>query len=236
MRHILLRSCAGLLIIAIQVVIPQPARATSITVMSVDADNQGFKDPGSPDAASTAGGNSGATLGAQRLIAAQFAADIWADLLSSNVPILIDAKFVPPNPNPHDPLIPADSLNRLSCDAARPVIATGDSNTFHDNFTNAADKSPPIKSTWYPQALANSIAGVDLSTTSDIRTYFNSSVGTPRCLSSNGWYYGLDGNSPAGQFDFVTFALRELGHGLGFITTVNLTNGKKLGVLMMRFL
>jgi Calx-beta domain-containing protein/putative Ig domain-containing protein len=230
MRHMLLRSCAGLLIIAIQVLIPQPARATSITVKSVDADNEGFNDQDSPDAASTTGGNSGATIGAQRLIAAQFAADIWADLLSSKVPILIDAKFVPPNPNPPDPSIPADSLNRLNCDAVRPVIATGDSTSFIGNFVNAADKSPPIKNTWYPQALANSIAGVDLdSSRSDIRVYFNSSVGTADCLPDNDWYYGLDGNPPAGRFDFVTIALREIGHGLGFKTLVDLKTGAVLG-------
>jgi hypothetical protein len=30
------------------------------------------------------------------------------------------------------------------------------------------------------------------------------------------WYYGTDGNTPAGKFDSVTLVLHELAHGLGF--------------------
>jgi len=104
------------------------------------------------------------------------------------------------------------------------VIATAEPTTYHGNFTRA-----PRNNTWYPQALANSLARTDLSTTSDIRAYFNSSVGTPQCLPDKGWYYGLDGNAQPDQFDFVTVVLRELAHGLGFITTVNFTDGKKHG-------
>ncbi len=237
MRYPLLLISAWLLFFATELLAPQSARSTTITIVNLDGSGEGFNDTSAPDPASTAGGNSGmprgalvATLGGQRQIAAQFAADIWADLLSSNVPILIDAKFVPPNPNPPDPLIPADSLNRLNCDAARPVIATGDANTFHGAFKAAAGKDAPLKDTWYPQALANSIAGMDLNSfTSDIRVYFNSSVGTADCLPNNDWYYGLDGNPAAGQFDFVTIALREIARGLGFKTPANLATGAKLG-------
>ncbi|MDP2602187.1 MAG: hypothetical protein Q8S00_06290 [Deltaproteobacteria bacterium] len=117
----------------------------------------------------------------------------------------------------------------MNCDAARPVIATGDANTFHGAFKAAAGKDAPLKDTWYPQALANSIAGVDLdSLRSDIRVYFNSSVGTADCLPNNGWYYGLDGNPAAGQLDFVTIALREIARGLGFKMAANLATGAKL--------
>ena len=236
MRYPSLLISAWLLLFATELLAPQSARTTTITIVNLDGAGEGFNDTSAPDPASTAGDNSGmprgalvATLGGQRQIAAQFAADIWADLLSSNVPILINAKFDPPNPNPPDPLIPADSLNRLNCDAARPVIATGDANTFHGAFKVAAGKDAPLKDTWYPQALANSIAGVDLdSLRSDIRVYFNSSVGTADCLPNNGWYYGLDGNPPAGQFDFVTIALREIGRGLGFKTPADLATGAKL--------
>ena len=236
MRYPLLLISAWLLFFATELLAPQSARSTTITIVNLDGSGEGFNDTSAPDSDSTAGGNSGmprgalvATLGGQRQIAAQFAADIWADLLSSNVPILIDAKFVPPNPNPPDPLIPADSLNRLNCDAARPVIATGDANTFHGAFKAAAGKDSPLKDTWYPQALANSIAGTDLNTIrSDIRVYFNSSVGAADCLPNNDWYYGLDGNPPAGRFDFVTIALREIARGLGFKTPANLATGAKL--------
>ncbi|MGD0879762.1 MAG: hypothetical protein ABSA01_16675 [Anaerolineales bacterium] len=29
------------------------------------------------------------------------------------------------------------------------------------------------------------------------------------------WYYGTDGHTPAGQYDLVTVASHEIGHGLG---------------------
>ena len=31
------------------------------------------------------------------------------------------------------------------------------------------------------------------------------------------WYYGIDGNTPGSKYDFVTVALHEVSHGLGFI-------------------
>jgi hypothetical protein len=39
------------------------------------------------------------------------------------------------------------------------------------------------------------------------------------------WYYGTDGQVPAGQFDLVSVALHELGHGIGFAGTMNWDNG-----------
>lgn len=60
----------------------------------------------------------------------------------------------------------------------------------------------------YPSALANRIAGFDIDpTTSDIDAAFGSSFN---------WYFGTDGNAPAGTYDFVTVVLHELTHGLGF--------------------
>lgn len=61
----------------------------------------------------------------------------------------------------------------------------------------------------YPVALAEKIAGRDLNapTDADINANFSSTFN---------WYYGLDGNTPAGQYDLVSVVLHELGHGLGF--------------------
>ena len=36
-------------------------------------------------------------------------------------------------------------------------------------------------------------------------------------------YFGTDGNTPSGQYDFVTVVLHELGHGLGFLGSANMT-------------
>ena len=81
---------------------------------------------------------------------------------------------------------------------------------FYRNFTNA-----PLPNTFYPSALANKLRGQDLNITSvDIACTFNSSFN---------WYFGTDGNTPSGQYDFVTVVLHELGHGLGFLGSANMT-------------
>ena len=53
------------------------ARAAMITVVNLDGPNEGFNDP-TPVA--QVGGNPGTTLGEQRLIAFQYAADAWGAL------------------------------------------------------------------------------------------------------------------------------------------------------------
>jgi len=187
----------------------ETAHSAVITVVNVDGPNEGFNDPNPPNAASTSGGNSGATLGAQRLIAFQYAANIWASLLSSPIEIKIDA-----------------NLDPLTCSATSATLGAAGTRTVHRDFTGA-----PLPNTWYPQALANSLTGIDSDpATSDIRATFNSAIGTT-CSFPLVWYYGLDGAPPAGSLDFVSVVLHELGHGLGFQSFVDLASGTKLAGL-----
>ncbi len=177
----------------------------TITVVNQDGSGEGFNDTALPDADSATGGNTGATLGAQRLIAFQFAADIWGSVLDSDIEIRIGANFDP-----------------QSCSATQTVLGSAGTTTVHRNFDNA-----PVANTWYPAALANKLVGADLDTsTDDIGATFNSSVGTT-CSFPNVWYYGLDATPPTGKIDFVTVVLHELGHGLGFQTFVDLVTGAK---------
>jgi len=74
------------------------------------------------------------------------------------------------------------------------------------NFTGA-----PEQDVLYPAALANAIAGEDLFPDEDYDLVVNLGNGIP-------WYFGTDGNTPSGLYDFVTVALHEAGHGLGFTT------------------
>ncbi|HEY1014684.1 MAG TPA: hypothetical protein VGE07_18380, partial [Herpetosiphonaceae bacterium] len=68
----------------------------------------------------------------------------------------------------------------------------------------------PQAATWYPIAIANKLAGTDLDgTIGDINARFSSNFPN--------WYFGTDGNTPAGQYDFASVVLHELGHGLGFV-------------------
>lgn len=186
-----------------------PAHAATISVINLDNAGEGFNDPSAPDADSSAGGNPGATLGAQRLMALQYAAAIWGELISSPVEIRVGANF-----------------NQLQCDETSAILGGAGPNTAHMNFVGA-----PLTNTWYSQALANSLAAMDLDPDSnDMQATFNSAVGTV-CAFPNVWFYGLNGNPPLGKIDFVTVALHELTHGLGFVSFVNLATGAKLSGL-----
>lgn len=68
----------------------------------------------------------------------------------------------------------------------------------------------------YPQALANAMAGYDVSPTEpDISANFDDDG------AGLGWYLGTDGNTPGDLYDFETTVLHEIGHGLGFYATAD---------------
>ena len=128
----------------------------------------------------------------QAQAAFQAAVDVWANLITSPVPIVVNAQFA------------ALSPSVLGSAAATYVVK---------DFPGA-----PQSQTWYPAAVANARAGSDLFLTeSDIRANFSSAVPN--------WYFGTDGNTPSGQFDFMTVVLHELGHGLGFSGSAIVVNG-----------
>jgi hypothetical protein len=117
---------------------PSFGAAAQIIVVNVNAPNVGFNDP---TPAAPVGGNPGTTLGQQRLIAFQHAADIWGARLDSNVPIRIRAQFVP--------------LGAGVLGSAGPISVAR-------NFPNAA-----LANTWYHIALANKMAQTDLNPAND---------------------------------------------------------------------
>ena len=96
------------------------------------------------------------------------------------------------------------------------VLGSAGAVTVHSGFTGA-----PNPSVWYPAALANSLNNSDLDETrSDIRAQFNSNFS---------WYFGTDGNPSTSQFDFVSVVLHELGHGLGFVGSMNVNTNTGAG-------
>ncbi len=182
------------------------ARAATITVVNYDGAGEGFNDP-TPVA--PVWGNPGTTLGAQRLNAFQFAANIWGALVDSAAQIRVGAKFDP-----------------LSCNSTSAVLGSAGPVSIARDFAGA-----PVPNTWFPMALANALYGSDLDPgRDDISATFNSSIGTT-CPFPRVWYYGLDASPPGSQIDFVAVVLHELGHGLGFLTLVNLGTGAKLAGL-----
>lgn len=68
----------------------------------------------------------------------------------------------------------------------------------------------------YPQALANAMAGYDVSPSlPDISASFDDNG------AGQGWYLGTDGNTPNDLYDFESTVLHEIGHGLGFYATAD---------------
>ncbi len=122
----------------------------------------------------------------------QFAVDIWASLLQSEVTITIIANW--------------QTLGNG-------VLGTASPGETFRNFDGA-----PLQDIEYPAALAEKLARKTLNSSgsADITANFNNSVD---------WYFGTDGNTPAGKFDLVTVVLHELGHGLGITGSVAPNNG-----------
>ena len=179
------------------------ARAATITIVNNDGVGEGFNDatPAAP-----VGGNPGTTRGAQRLYVFQTAAAIWGALLPSAVEIRVNAQF-----------------NPQTCDATSAVLGSAGAATNRSDFAGAE-----VANTWYPVALANRLAGVDLAVgTNDITAQFNSNLDGGTCLGGTTWYYGIDGNEGT-KVELLPVVLHELGHGLGFAATTSLTTGAML--------
>lgn len=77
--------------------------------------------------------------------------------------------------------------------------------------------------TWYPVALAEALAGEGLNDDGDPDITVNAN-------STANWYFGTDGNTPRNQIDLVSVMLHELGHGLGFLASVDTINETQLAI------
>ncbi len=121
-----------------------------------------------------------------------FAANIWATHVTSNAPIVIDAEWA--------------SLGE------RVLGSAGTTFLFRD------EPFLPRGATWYPAALAESLARRSLTgADADVTARFNSEFPN--------WYFGTDRNTPASDYNFATVVLHEIGHGLGFFDSFSYDDG-----------
>lgn len=186
---------------------------SQITIVNQDVGTGQGLDDHTP--ATPIGGNPGTTKGEQAQIVFQFAADLWGSVLESNVEILNTVTFQP-----------------LACDATSGVLGSSGTNYIFA-FEDGPDLPPGmLAETWYHSALGDAIAGTDLGVandlppdTPDIISQFNGKLGEPGCLTGNGWYYGIDGNTPANRISLLDVIMHEMGHGLGFSGFNNLATG-----------
>lgn len=178
--------------------------AATITIVNGDPVNVGFNDA---TAAAPVGGNTGTTLGQQRLIAFQSAADKWGATLDSAVTIRVLATW-----------------EALTCTSTTAVLGSAGATQVFSNFPGA-----PFANTFYGKALTGKLFGADPdSTTADIRARFNVNLGqNANCLPGTPFYLGIDNNHGT-AIDLVSVLTHEFAHGLGFQTFTSGSTGAPL--------
>ncbi|MFO0041878.1 MAG: beta strand repeat-containing protein [Pseudomonadota bacterium] len=171
--------------------VPKSAKAATINIVNNDGAGEGFNDP-SPRAA--VAGNTGTTLGQQRLNVFNRAAAIWGAYLDSPVPITVGSRFDP-----------------LPCSPTAATLgAAGSVGTFSLSGGFAGT------GTLFGAALTNKLIGSDANPTSpEVSATFNALLDGGSCLGGRTFYYGLDNATPAGTTNLLVVVLHELGHGLG---------------------
>src|SRR5207344_2521982 len=123
----------------------------------------------------------------------------WGAILPSSVVIEVRSQFA-----------------AQTCTATSAVLGSAGATTIHRDFAGA-----DFPGTWYGQALANKLAGLDLSGANpDINATFNLNIDAGCFGPGLVWYYGVDGLEGT-NIELLPVLLHELGHGLGFQTFTN---------------
>ena len=191
----------ALFFVAVLLGASRSALATAtIVILNNDAAGVGFNDT---TAAAPVGGNTGTTLGQQRLNAFQAAADKWGATIDSPITITIRAQWA-----------------AQSCTATGAVLGSAGAIGIFRDFPGF-----PFGSTWYNESLGSKLFGSDLNATQpEINATFNINLGQPGCLTGTFFYLGLDNNHGT-NIDLVTVLEHEFAHGLGFQTFTNAQTG-----------
>ncbi|MBN2807742.1 MAG: T9SS type A sorting domain-containing protein [Prolixibacteraceae bacterium] len=128
----------------------------------------------------------------------EYAVSIWESLLYSGQTIQVEAHWL-----------------ELEGDGNNVVLGAAGASNFYIGKSGL-----PNSKVFYNAPLAEKLVNDALNQagTPDIYAYFNEKAS---------WYFGTDGQTPAGKFDFVTIVLHELCHGLGFLGSMNITDDQQ---------
>ena len=164
-------------------------------------------------AAAPIGGNTGTTLGQQRKNALTYATQQLAQQLNLHTTITVHACGA------H---LDGDANSAILAHAA-PIYYFFDSPQFAFN-------SVPQKYTWYPAAAIGNLNGTSLCgaigtdcddvSNAEIEITFNEDVGQSTIIGGENFYLGF-ASGPASSIDFITVAMHEMTHGLGFFGLAN---------------
>ena len=208
--------------------------AAQVVPIAVDFSNPGTQsDPcdiapwTDATAAAPVGGNPGTTIGAQRQNALKYAVQQITNQLQPPVPITIHACW-----------------EALGGTANKAVIANASPTTFLVDEPYYGGYVLPQRYTWYAITEAVRQGGASQcgliggpcggSDDEEIKATFNADIGSPTVIGGEPFYYGYT-PSAGGSLDFVSVAMHEITHGMGFIGLANTDStqgpiGAKAGV------
>ncbi|MDX2418797.1 MAG: hypothetical protein QNK19_15160 [Xanthomonadales bacterium] len=180
------------------------AFAATFVIQNNDGVDEGFNDPLPPTNPNQKGNNPGTTLGEMRLNVFQAAAEVWGDILNSDITITVGGSF-----------------EEKFCSPNSATLGSAGANGSGANF---AGLEPNIA---YPIALVESLNDSNVNgTLVEINASFNSLLDSdPTCLGGGGFYYGLDDNAPPGTSPLYPVVLHEMAHGLGFASMTDVGSG-----------
>lgn len=184
-----------------------------------------------PTPATPIGNNNGTTLGQQRQNAlAQATSELVSQL---GIPTTVTVQ--------------ACGAHLGGDDKSATLAHAGATSFFYDE-PQFPSPSLPKKYTWYPSTAATRLNGsslcgfaggpCDAKSNDEIAATFNMDIGSSTVLNGEKFYLGFDPNQkPASQVDFISIAMHEMTHGLGFLGLVNTDTtqgplGAKAGIVV----
>ncbi len=166
-------------------------------------------------AATPVGGNPGTTLGDQRKNALNYAGQQLVQQLGIHVQLIVHACGA-----------------HLGGDKNSAILAHAGPTEFLYDTPEFPVNSLYKKYTWYPSTIAVRLGGASLcgvgggacdGTNNEVmEAVFNEDIGQSTVIGGENFYYGYTpGTTGSGTLDFISIAMHEMTHGLGFIGLVN---------------